>query len=196
MIFQALIIWFNRIHSLKYLRYATFGSKDLVIRKSEFVAKTQFFCGNRLKNLHIIIQLKTKYMEHFIISKTTFYKFFWCFQSSGLNCTLSSNITSFPSTPYIRKHKKVCFHGVRYFLKGNFPSNNFPNVLFPKRQLPKGKVRPSKAPQAAKGPSASARTAEGLSAAARTDLGNGRSGNCTVRKLPLGKKNFWESTIT
>ena len=42
MIFQALIIWFNRIHSLKYLRYATFGSKDIVIRKSDFVAKTQF----------------------------------------------------------------------------------------------------------------------------------------------------------
>jgi len=29
-------------HSLKYLRSATFGSKDKVIRKSEFVAKTQF----------------------------------------------------------------------------------------------------------------------------------------------------------
>jgi len=27
---------------LKYLRSATFGSKDIVIRKSEFVAKTQF----------------------------------------------------------------------------------------------------------------------------------------------------------
>ena len=42
MIFQTYIIWFNRIHSLKYLRSATFGSKDIVIRKSEFVAKTQF----------------------------------------------------------------------------------------------------------------------------------------------------------
>ena len=30
------------IHSLKYLKYATFGSKDIVIKKSEFVAKTQF----------------------------------------------------------------------------------------------------------------------------------------------------------
>ena len=42
LIFQTQIIWSNRIHSLKYLRYATFGSKDLVIRKSEFVAKIQF----------------------------------------------------------------------------------------------------------------------------------------------------------
>ena len=42
MIFQTQITWSNRIHSLKYLRSATFGSKDIVIRKSEFVAKTQF----------------------------------------------------------------------------------------------------------------------------------------------------------
>ena len=39
LIFQTQIIWFNRIHSLKYLRSATFASKDIVIRKSEFVAK-------------------------------------------------------------------------------------------------------------------------------------------------------------
>jgi len=44
LIFQTQIIWSNRIHSLKYLRSATFGSKDIVIRKSEFVAKTQFLC--------------------------------------------------------------------------------------------------------------------------------------------------------
>ena len=30
------------IHNLKYLRSTTLGSKDIVIRKSEFVAKTQF----------------------------------------------------------------------------------------------------------------------------------------------------------
>ena len=42
LIFQTQIIWSNRIHSLKYLRSATFGSKDTVSRKSEFVAKTQF----------------------------------------------------------------------------------------------------------------------------------------------------------
>ena len=41
LIFQTQIIWSNRIHSLKYLRSATFGSKDIVIIKSEFVAKTQ-----------------------------------------------------------------------------------------------------------------------------------------------------------
>ena len=42
LIFQTQIIWSNKIHSLKYLRSATFGSKDIVIRKFEFVAKTQF----------------------------------------------------------------------------------------------------------------------------------------------------------
>ena len=44
LIFQTQIIWSNTIHSLKYLRSATFGSKDIVIRKSEFVAKTQLLC--------------------------------------------------------------------------------------------------------------------------------------------------------
>ena len=42
LILQIQIIWSNRIHSLKYLRPATFGSKDIVIRKSEFVVKTEF----------------------------------------------------------------------------------------------------------------------------------------------------------
>jgi len=52
LIFQAQIIWCNRIHSLKYLRYATFGCKVIVIRKSEFVAKTQFlsFLSNLMYN--------------------------------------------------------------------------------------------------------------------------------------------------
>ena len=40
--FQTYIIWCGRIHSLKYLRYAIL-SWDIRIRKSEFVAKIQFF---------------------------------------------------------------------------------------------------------------------------------------------------------
>ena len=48
LIFQTQIIGSNRIHSLKYLRSATFGSKDIVIMKSEFVAKTQFLYKNTL----------------------------------------------------------------------------------------------------------------------------------------------------
>ena len=42
LIFQLLIVWYNTSHSLKYLRSATICSKDIVIIKSEFVAKTQF----------------------------------------------------------------------------------------------------------------------------------------------------------
>ena len=54
LIFQTQIIWSNRIHSLKYLRSATFGSKDIGIRKSEFVAKTQFlYCKT-----HFFISVK------------------------------------------------------------------------------------------------------------------------------------------
>jgi len=50
LIFQTQIIWPNRIHNLKYLRSAKFGSKDIVIRKSEFVAKTQFLCLRKVWN--------------------------------------------------------------------------------------------------------------------------------------------------
>ena len=42
LIFQTKCIWSNTIHSLKYLKSA--GCKDIGIRKSAFVAKTQFLC--------------------------------------------------------------------------------------------------------------------------------------------------------
>ena len=48
LIFQTQIIWSNRIHNLNYLRSATFVSKDIVNRKSEFVEKTQFISGASL----------------------------------------------------------------------------------------------------------------------------------------------------
>ena len=35
-------IWSNKIHRLKYQGSTTMGCKDIEIRKSEFVAKTQF----------------------------------------------------------------------------------------------------------------------------------------------------------
>ena len=41
-IFQTYIIWYNRIYSLKYLRSTTLESKDIGLRKAEFVANTQF----------------------------------------------------------------------------------------------------------------------------------------------------------
>ena len=39
------LFWSNIIHSFKYPGSTTFGYKDIVIRKSEFVAKTQFLSG-------------------------------------------------------------------------------------------------------------------------------------------------------
>ena len=42
MIFQTIIIWSKIIHSLKNLRSPTLNCKDIGIRKSEFVTKTQF----------------------------------------------------------------------------------------------------------------------------------------------------------
>ena len=40
LIFQICVMLWNRIYSLKYLRSTTLESKDIGIRKSEFVAKT------------------------------------------------------------------------------------------------------------------------------------------------------------
>ncbi len=59
---------------MKYLRSVTFRSKDIVIRKSEFVAKSQFlsFCANYAKiirkNAHCakITQFLRKKWGHFV----------------------------------------------------------------------------------------------------------------------------------
>ena len=42
LIFQTYIFWSNKSHSLKNQRFTTLESTDIGIRKSEFVAKTQF----------------------------------------------------------------------------------------------------------------------------------------------------------
>ena len=42
LIFQTYMIWSNRNHSLKYVRSMSLGCKDIGIRKSKVVAKTQF----------------------------------------------------------------------------------------------------------------------------------------------------------
>ena len=62
LIFQAQNILSNRIHSLKYLGSTTFGFKDIVIRKSEFVAKTQFlnFCLENLEEPRECLKLRFK----------------------------------------------------------------------------------------------------------------------------------------
>ena len=44
LIFHIYIIWSNKSHSLKCQRFTTLESKDIWIRKSEFVAKTHFLC--------------------------------------------------------------------------------------------------------------------------------------------------------
>ena len=40
------LIWWNRIHSLKYLRSTTLCCKDIGVRKLEIAAKTQFLSSN------------------------------------------------------------------------------------------------------------------------------------------------------
>ena len=46
LIFQTLIIWYNIIHCLKYLRSTILGCKDIWIRNSEFVARLNSFIAN------------------------------------------------------------------------------------------------------------------------------------------------------
>ena len=48
------------MNSLKYQRSTTFGCKDIEIRKSEFVVKTQFLCKN------IIYIYNDNYTEHYL----------------------------------------------------------------------------------------------------------------------------------
>ena len=51
LICQTQIIWSIRIHSLKYLKSTTLGCKDIGIRKSEFVAKTQFILMAHIEDM-------------------------------------------------------------------------------------------------------------------------------------------------
>ena len=67
----------NRIHSLKYLRSTTFGSKDIVIRKSEFVAKTQFL-----------------FLKKFNYWLSSFYDQIFAFGVSSWKCLISGLLLS------------------------------------------------------------------------------------------------------
>ena len=50
LIFQTYMFWANRNHSLKYLRSTTLDCKNIGIRKSKFVGKTQFlYKDNKVK---------------------------------------------------------------------------------------------------------------------------------------------------
>ena len=78
MIFQTQIISFKRSHSLKYLRSTTFGSKDIVIRKSEFVTKTQFLFSesyNYIINFDQLRNFKYNFCRNGKILKVNFSKF-------------------------------------------------------------------------------------------------------------------------
>ena len=59
-----LIIWSNRIHSWKYQRSTSLVSKDLQIRKVEFVTKTQLLRANYTSLKHFI------WLKYYILSST------------------------------------------------------------------------------------------------------------------------------
>ena len=68
LIFQTWILLSNRMHRLKYLRSLILVCQDIGIRKSEFVAKTQFLY---IQNSIIILILKCFEMIRKGIKKPT-----------------------------------------------------------------------------------------------------------------------------
>ena len=123
LIFQTQICWSNRIHCLKYLRSTTFGSKDIVIRKSEFVAKNQFLWNNIKKALLLYFcfvkaGLSLRHIVHqhpeFVcgLFSPTLHQ-----PGSGLHQPGPSLPRSLPATPPPQRHTfcRVC--GQKFLLK-------------------------------------------------------------------------------
>ncbi len=65
------IIWSYIIHSLKYLRSTTLESKDIVFRKAEFVAKTQYLF------LYLLISFSSTYLSLLSFSSKLFLFLFY-----------------------------------------------------------------------------------------------------------------------
>ena len=82
LMFQTIIIWSKRIHSLKYQRSSTLNYKEIGIRKLEFVAKTQF------QSLHLYLITYIVYKDIFKYLKR---------RKNGILAFLCSN-ASRPST--------------------------------------------------------------------------------------------------
>ena len=95
----------------------------------------------------------------------------------------------------------TCSDGVRYFSKGdfpsdNFPTGNFPNVQFPKWKLPKGQVRPSEATHAAiEGPSTVARMGQGAKCLGQNRLGAEAQRLGQTWKVAAWEIAIWENTL-
>ena len=64
LIYQTYIIWSNRIYSLKYLKSTTLVCTDIRIRKSKFVANTQFFYCYKYVSLTFICDKPDKIWEN------------------------------------------------------------------------------------------------------------------------------------
>ena len=83
MTIQTFTIWLNKIHSLKYKRFTTFGCKDKETGVLEFVAKTQF-----LYNLFIFAT--SWYCKPFIFK---LWKFDWFkFKAQNIKIFMTSGL--------------------------------------------------------------------------------------------------------
>ena len=71
-----IIITSNIIHSLKYLRSTTLGCKYIGIRKSEFVAKTQFLFNIKNTSCKQITRMSRKRRD-IIDSRTSLWGYMW-----------------------------------------------------------------------------------------------------------------------
>ena len=70
-IFQTYIFWSNKSHSLKFQRFKKLESKDIGIRKSEFVANSQILYTNIYELYHYLINLPMHYKVYVVMDRKT-----------------------------------------------------------------------------------------------------------------------------
>ena len=63
-----MIIRSNRLHRFKYMSQHTLVYKDIGIRKSGFVANTQFLCSENQKSKDDLNNQRNKFKKHFLNS--------------------------------------------------------------------------------------------------------------------------------
>ena len=99
LIFQTQTILTRRINSLKYQRSTNSGCKDIGIRKSEFLAKTQFLCMIKIKEISSCI--KINYFQLWLLYNSDCIKV--------LNFLRQKNNNSYSES-------QIEIEGIRYFL--------------------------------------------------------------------------------
>ena len=83
MIFQTYIFWSNKSHNLKFQRFTTLESKDIGIRKAEFVAESQFL-WTPIKKCFKLKKLRQKNSQNIALKLFNVFGEFSCSNSFNL----------------------------------------------------------------------------------------------------------------